>query len=268
MGENRVNWRILTDAQTSYVEKEASKEINSFSYYRCVNALDDLVSDNLSDINALNYINKQFMRCLLSCKEPYDKELSNTNFQIRSENMADSNASTFKQTFSLMRQFIQCVRRHEYHYSMDTSINMLFPKADGITIGRLDYLITCMFNSINSYGANQNGAMNTFNIVNGAPKFGKMSVFPNEETDITNLSDTELNKLQEKSYQESLKIYAYYYKRFRNKDWLQQYIQRTIDVMDSDNYIKMLNEEQNSEYLESISRVYKKILNDFSKYLD
>lgn len=264
----RTNWWILTDVQTSYVEKEASKEINSFSYYRCVNALDDLVSDNLSDINALNYINKQFMRCLLSCKGPYDKELSNTNFQIRSENMADSSASTFKQTFSLMRQFIQCARRHEYHYSMDTSINMLFPKADGITIGRLDYLITCILNSINSYGANQNVAMSTLNIVKGAPKFGKMSAYPNEETDITNLNNAELEKLQEESYQESLKIYAYFYKKTRNKDWLQQYIQRTIGVMDSEDYIKIQNEEQNSEYLRDKSRIYKNILTDFLKYLN
>ena len=265
---SRMNWQILTDAQTSYVEKEASKEINSFSYYRCVNALDELVGDNLSDIKALNYINGQFMRCLLSCKDPYGKELSNTNFQIKSENMVDSSSNTFKQTFSLMSQFIQYVRKHEYHYSMDTSINMLFPKADGITIGRLDYLITCIFNSINSYGANQNVAMNTLNIVKGSPKFGKMSAFPNEETDITNLSNAELNKLQEESYQESLKIYACFYKRFRNKDWIQRYIQKTIDVMNSEDYIKIRDEEQNSEYLRDKSRVYKNILTDFLKYLD
>ena len=77
-----------------------------------------------------------------------------------------------------------------------------------------------------------------------------------------------MNKLQEESYQESLKIYACFYKRFRNKDWIQRYIQKTIDVMNSEDYIKIRDEEQNSEYLRDKSRVYKNILTDFLKYLD
>lgn len=262
------SWRVLTEAQTSYVEKEASKDTESFVYYECVNVLNKLVSIHLSDVKALNYINGQFVRCLLSCGDPYSKELSNTNFQIKSENMMDNNASTFKQTFSLMSQFIQCVREHEYHYSMDTSINMLFPKADGITIGRLDYLITCILNSRNSYGANQNIAVTTFNIVNGAPRFGKISEIPNAETDITNLSDDDLDELREKSYRESLKIYACYYKRIRSKDTFERYAKRIVEAMRSNNYKRVLNEKQDSTYLKDKSRIYVKILSDFLQCLD
>lgn len=261
------NWRILTAVLTSCVEKDASKNTESFVYYRAINTLDELVNNNLSNIKALNYINRQFMNCLLSCKYPYSQELDSTNFQIRSKYFLDSYSDSFYQTISLMQQFIRCARRHEYHSSMDTSINMLFPGADGITIGRLDYLIECIWNSFNSYGANQNLAINLFNIVNGVPKFGRISTSPNEETDISNLDSDELKKIQEESYLESIKIYAYFYKKCGWNNSFKNYLKKVINIMESDSYIKLLKEKQNAQYLNDISRVYRNILTDFLKYL-
>lgn len=261
------NWRILTDVLTSCVQKDASKDDESFTYYRAVNTLDGLVNDNLANIKALNYINRQFINCLLSCEYPYSKELDKTNFQIRSKYFSDKNSDSFYQTISLMQQLIQCARRHKYHSSMDTSINMLFPRADGITIGRLDYLIECIWNSFNSYGANQNLAISVLDIVNGIPKFGRISTFPNEETDISNLDNNELKKIREESYLESIKIYAYFYKKCGWNNSFKNYLKRVINIMESDSYIKLLKEKQNAQYLNDISRVYRNILTDFLKYL-
>ncbi|MBD8086218.1 hypothetical protein HUK45_08260 [Limosilactobacillus sp. c9Ua_26_M] len=266
--DSKRNWHVLVNAQTLYVEKDSSKSVDSFAYYRLVNTLNELVNDNLSDDRALNYINMQFMRCLLACKNPYNKELKNTNFQIRSKNFFDNHTGTFHQTISLMKQFIKCVRKHKYHYSMDASINMLFSKADGITIGRLDYLIVCICKTFNSYGANQNLAIIIFNIVSDAPKFGKISVSPNEETDISNLSSKELIEARRESYQESIKIYAYFYKINGSINLFKEYLKEIINVMTSNAYIEMISEKENTRYLSGISKVYKDILTDFLKCLN
>lgn len=257
------NWSILTSTLTSYVEKEVSSKDGSFSYYRCVNTLNDLVNSNLMDNKALDYINKQFLQCLLSCKEPYNKPLEGTNFQITSNDFNREN-DTYKQTISLMKQFILEIRRHEYHYSMDMAINMLFPKANGIAIGRLDYLINCAYTFMQNVNLSEESmVIDAVNIVEGAPKFGLFSACPNEEMDISGLSEEEIRSAENLSYQESIKIYASFYQRLRGRELLKDFLERLVKIMESQRFYNVLSKENNSTYLVEHSKVYVNMLQDF-----
>ena len=260
------NWDILTKTLTSYVENDALNNDDSFIYYRCVDSLDSLVSNNLMNIKALDYINKQFIQCILSCKNPYSKDLKNTNFRLTSNDFNEKN-ETYKQTISLMKQFVREIRHHEYHHSMDTAVNVLFPKADGITIGRLDYLINCAYTFIQN--TNEDAMLiGVVNIVEGTPNFGHVSIIPNEEIDISDLNEKKLDLARDLSYQESIKIYAYFYQRLRSITLLKSSLKKIVKVIKSEEFHNVLSKENNSEHLIGISKVYANILQDFIKELE
>lgn len=262
---SKENWNVLTRALTSYVEKEVTNSNDSFAYDRCVDTLNSLINDNLKNDIALDYINKQFLQCLLSCKDPYSKSLKNTNFRITSNNFNEEN-DTYKQTISLMRQFVREIRYHKYHYSMDTAVNVLFPKADGITIGCLDYLINCAYNF--TQNTNEDAmVIGVVNIVEGTPNFGHVSIIPNEEIDISDLNEKKLELASNLSYQESIKIYASFYQSLRSVTLLESSLNKIIKVIKSKKFTTILSKENSSEHLIVISKVYANILQDFVNQL-
>ena len=166
-----------------------------------------------------------------------------------------------------MKQFVREIRHHEYHHSMDTAVNVLFPKADGITIGRLDYLINCAYTFIQN--TNKDAMLiGVVNIVEGTPNFGHVSIIPNEEIDISDLNEKKLDLVRNLSYQESIKIYAYFYQRLRSITLLKSSLKKIVKVIKSEEFNNVLSKENNSEYLIGISKVYANILQDFIKELE
>jgi hypothetical protein len=259
------NWDLLTSALTSYVQKKVANQNESFSYYRCVRTLDNLVNKNLENTISLDYINKQFLKCVLSCRDPQNVSLNSTCFQITSDDF-NKDRNNYKQAFSLMKQFIHEIKQNEYHNSIDTAINMIFPRANVIAIGRLDYLINCTFNL--GLNTTDDLILDIINILKGTPKFGYISRLPNFQTDISDFSKKEINTIENFSYLEGIKIYAGFYQNIKGVEILESMLKKIVKTMRSNKYLEILSNESNSSYLKQTSKVYADILEYFLEFME
>ena len=142
---NGYAWNQLAKVQLQYVQNKVKKEQFSLSFNQLMRFLQELVETHSDNQNYLSKIDNQYLSCLFVMKDPLDN-ISNRYecFQITMEKLQrnDIKAIILMNTFfsKVNNDSLTNVKLSKESFNNDERFSYLFPKADMITLGRLNHL--------------------------------------------------------------------------------------------------------------------------------
>lgn len=264
---NGYAWNQLAKVQLQYVQNKVKKEQFSLSFNQLMRVLQELVETHSDNQNYLSKLDNQYLSCLFVMKDPLDN-ISNRYecFQITMEKLQrnDIKAIILMNTFfsKVNNDSLTNVKLSKESFNNDERFSYLFPKADMITLGRLNHL----YNVYRYYSSGSSGfiwqAINLLkNDLAFGYSYGKVDIFEG------NVDNQTMQRYTNAKVDESVSIFIYYLKQLNQLSYYSNKTQSLLTAFQSEKVNEFISKSEKSDFYEIKRKSFVFVLKQMKKKL-